>query len=163
MIYSQALVSNNMSTSTKQLTAYGWGDVSNSSTRTSMSRVLKSVIQVPVSKEICQESYSMVIGPSHICAGQSDASTCKGDSGGPLMSTDGNGNYVIEGITSFGAEVCGTIPSGFTRVASHVTWINSIMNQVKIKDYSSQLMPSGSIRFYSIKFAGIAMIIFFIL
>ncbi|GAX27794.1 chymotrypsin C [Fistulifera solaris] len=62
-------------------------------------------------------------GPGLLCAGSrtGQASTCNGDSGGPLMTLDG---LVQVGVTSFGVN-CDTInlPNGFTRVSYYSDWI----------------------------------------
>ena len=49
------------------------------------------------------------------------ASTCNGDSGGPLLTVDG---LVQVGITSFGVN-CDTVnlPNGFTRISYYYDWI----------------------------------------
>lgn len=51
--------------------------------------------------------------------------TCQGDSGGPLVVADGDGDWVLAGITSFGFG-CGQAANYgvYTRVANFVTFIN---------------------------------------
>lgn len=56
-----------------------------------------------------------------ICAeGLSGEDTCGGDSGGPLFS---HNDQVLYGITSFGAELCGSAPGVYTEVFSYLYWI----------------------------------------
>jgi secreted trypsin-like serine protease len=65
---------------------------------------------------------------SQLCAGTLSASTppattCSGDSGGPLLFTDALGDWIV-GTTSFGASVsCLAAPSVFSRVAAFRSWI----------------------------------------
>lgn len=57
-----------------------------------------------------------------LCAGSHDVQgTCLGDSGGPLVATNGR----LVGVTSFGPGRCGMpdVPSGFSRVSSHIPWL----------------------------------------
>jgi secreted trypsin-like serine protease len=64
---------------------------------------------------------------SKICAGgEVGKDSCRGDSGGPLMSTDPNTrNWVTSGVVSIGPQNCGTtgIPGIYTNVKDYVAWI----------------------------------------
>lgn len=63
------------------------------------------------------------------CKGRDGESTCSGDSGGPLadLGYSGNRNRLI-GLVSVGKGSCeGKNPSGFTKVAPYVDWINEQM------------------------------------
>lgn len=55
--------------------------------------------------------------------------SCEGDSGGPLQMIDTNSNVArVVGVISFGVGACGAaIPSVYTRVASYLDWIESIV------------------------------------
>lgn len=72
------------------------------------------------------------ISDSQYCAHDSDPNgrkdTCQGDSGGPLQIIPPDTKVAhIVGIVSFGLS-CGTAyPSVYTRVASYVEWIESIV------------------------------------
>jgi len=57
-------------------------------------------------------------------AGGVDA--CRGDSGGPLMCSDGTGSYQVHGIVSWGKQ-CGLPqqPGIYTRVWPFIEWITS--------------------------------------
>jgi secreted trypsin-like serine protease len=53
--------------------------------------------------------------------------TCKGDSGGPLISRHGRtGKMFLKGIVSFGTTQCGNgHPGVYTNVAHYVEWIRA--------------------------------------
>ena len=66
----------------------------------------------------------------HLChGGDTESSTCFGDSGGPLFVTDPEtGNRVVVGVTSFGTtDTCGGGPSFVARVSTYTTWIHSMI------------------------------------
>ena len=52
-----------------------------------------------------------------------NSDTCQGDSGGSLAVRDGNGSYIIKGITSFG-NGCGRLntPGVYTKVSVYMDW-----------------------------------------
>ncbi|XP_075976585.1 chymotrypsin-1-like [Anticarsia gemmatalis] len=68
------------------------------------------------------------VQPSNICtSGENGRSTCKGDSGGPIVVTR-NGNPILIGLTSFGAESCIIgAPVAFARVTSFHSWIQGLL------------------------------------
>jgi len=89
-----------------------------------------------ISLEECQDRWDSSLGPllqSQVCADSSlGATTCKGDSGGPLYTTSGETGekqpvspWVLTGVTSFGSSFCvdGRKPAVFTRVSSYTDWI----------------------------------------
>lgn len=53
---------------------------------------------------------------------------CSGDSGGPVFNSDTN--YLI-GVTSFGSEICGTLPNYFTIIGGFDSWIKSEISRKK--------------------------------
>ncbi|XP_050549996.1 collagenase-like [Spodoptera frugiperda] len=74
----------------------------------------------------------LVVTPENICTSGigpvGHIGICSGDSGGPLITLDSNGNPILIGITSFRsrAKGCeGGAPSGFTRVTSFMDFIIS--------------------------------------
>lgn len=71
------------------------------------------------------------ISDSQYCAFDPDGKkdSCEGDSGGPLQIIGNASNPTrVVGIISFGVAGCGsTIPSVYTRVASYIDWIESIV------------------------------------
>ena len=55
----------------------------------------------------------------------SDADSCAGDSGGPLMIQEDEGSKMyMAGITSFGKRKCGTgFPGVYTDITYYIDWI----------------------------------------
>nr|ACJ22649.1 S1 type peptidase [Octopus kaurna] len=75
-----------------------------------------------------KKMYYANLEKQHICAGdfvKGGASTCMGDSGGPLYCPD-NGKMVVAGITSFGYE-CALDAAIFTDVSYFHKWIENTM------------------------------------
>lgn len=74
----------------------------------------------------CYDFYEYYDNDNMICAGVKEGGrdACQGDSGGPLLDLSSPNEPVVVGITSFGYG-CGRegAPSGYTDVASHVSWI----------------------------------------
>ena len=56
-------------------------------------------------------------------------SSCNGDSGGPLIARElADDPWYQIGLVSFGTKNCGTdVPSVYTKVAAHISWIKSIL------------------------------------
>ncbi|XP_037936060.1 brachyurin [Teleopsis dalmanni] len=74
-----------------------------------------------------------VVVKSTLCAkgdNGSNMSICSGDSGGPLIARDANGNYMQIGINSFVAQDMCTegYPSGYVRLTSFLDYIQKITN-----------------------------------
>lgn len=74
----------------------------------------------------------MNLGQGQLCAGgEKGRDSCRGDSGGPLMtiSADKSGeiNWYAAGVVSFGPSPCGmeNWPGVYTRVSKYVNWIVS--------------------------------------
>lgn len=64
-----------------------------------------------------------------VCAADADGrrDACQGDSGGPLQVRGEQETWSVVGVVSFGV-FCGTkLPSVYTRVASYVDWIESVV------------------------------------
>lgn len=94
---------------------------------------MKRQAEIPrVSNEECY-GFNLTIEDSQICAGGQSKDSCRGDSGGPLMSVDTSDltadRWYIEGITSFGSQMCGqeNVPAVYTRVDYYVDWIKENM------------------------------------
>uniref|UniRef100_A0A2A4JSK1 Peptidase S1 domain-containing protein n=1 Tax=Heliothis virescens TaxID=7102 RepID=A0A2A4JSK1_HELVI len=87
-----------------------------------------SFVDLPViTNAECAVNFGSTIQPSNICtSGAGNRGICTGDSGGPLAVVRNNSPLLI-GISSFGSlEGCGSNnPSGFARVTSFMSWINS--------------------------------------
>ena len=66
--------------------------------------------------------------PTQMCAWDSSAAACRGDSGGPLLTRSGltglTNSWTLIGIVSFGSRHCGgQVPTVLTRVSSYLDWI----------------------------------------
>lgn len=100
--------------------ACGWGKLANGQIADRLQCV---DLQIMTNNE-CHESYG-VLPPSVVCARTTGGkSTCSGDTGGPLVAHD---EPILVGITSFGSADGCTFgkPAGFTRISSHLDWIQS--------------------------------------
>lgn len=107
----------------------GWGKTENVSFSN-----FKLKVKVPgVATERCNSVYSrhsVTLGSGQLCAGGTKgADSCRGDSGGPLMTVDRNNPsrpfWYCAGIVSFGPSPCGMEgwPGVYTRVSSYTDWI----------------------------------------
>ncbi|XP_066245747.1 serine protease easter-like [Euwallacea similis] len=113
----------------KNLIVAGWGKTENSSESN-----IKLKLEVPVNThETCSNTYSQAnvrLGAGQLCAGgKKGRDSCRGDSGGPLMTMDatpdGEINWYSIGVVSFGPSPCGmqNWPGVYTKVANYVPWI----------------------------------------
>lgn len=109
----------------------GWGK-----TEFNSSSDFKLKLALPLTdKDDCGRTYDQVgirLGFGQICAGgQKGKDSCRGDSGGPLMSVEnlpnGDGIWVTVGVVSFGPTPCGMPgwPGVYTKVYDFVPWITS--------------------------------------
>lgn len=93
----------------------GWGLTSDGG---STSYTLQHVQTNVITNAVCAQTYGSIIIASTICT---NAASCSGDSGGPLI----YGGQQI-GIVSFGAAAsCANFPSAFARVTHFTDFINS--------------------------------------
>jgi len=125
----------------------GWGQTGS----TDESSLILREASVPIlDNSVCDSIYSLQFQNEHICAGftgNETSSACFGDSGGPLSCQDSiSGQYVLQGVTSFGPSVCGGYPSGFARVSEYVDWIESTMesNQGSDSFFEQEFTACGS-------------------
>lgn len=88
-----------------------------------------------VSAPVCQTFYPDVTDPTisnkHICAGDTAATTCSRDSGGPLFVTQQGSeepNKEIEGIGAASFVGACTVPGGFTRISMYQSWIDDVVS-----------------------------------
>jgi secreted trypsin-like serine protease len=83
-----------------------------------------------VDDRVCKKMYDdnilkgFVVPPTDICAGELGKDACYGDSGGPLLATDGEGNRIEVGVVSRGAGCATEFPGVFTDVAAMRDWID---------------------------------------
>jgi len=112
----------------------GWGKAGEG---TPLAKTLQKVDMAVVDDQICQDIYLIYSSEHQMCAGSttSNADTCEGDSGGPLLAAaanrDGTQSWFVSGITSFGTP-CGLGSSNygvFTRVSAYMGWIESVCGE----------------------------------
>jgi len=94
-----------------------------------LARTLQAVDLPTVPLRECQKRYGDDVGEKHICAGylEGGRDSCKGDSGGPLMISNGLSGWTLIGVTSWG-NGCGRADGNYgvyTRVSSYADWIQS--------------------------------------
>uniref|UniRef100_W8BR93 CLIP domain-containing serine protease n=1 Tax=Ceratitis capitata TaxID=7213 RepID=W8BR93_CERCA len=97
---------------------------------------LKAVLSVN-DFNVCREKYAPLkqvrLQSTQLCVGGvRGVDTCRGDSGGPLMTQElvnGKAAYFLAGIVSFGPTSCGLDgwPAIYTKVGSFIDWIESKM------------------------------------
>ncbi|XP_024938860.1 uncharacterized protein LOC107265735 [Cephus cinctus] len=117
----------------QKLFVAGWGKTES---RSESNVKLKVSIPIVENSE-CSRTYNNAgvrLGAGQICAGgQRGKDSCRGDSGGPLMSVersqDGTGKWTAVGVVSFGPSPCGMQgwPGVYTKVADFIPWILSKM------------------------------------
>lgn len=92
---------------------------------------LQYIELVTISNMECMQRQSPevlhLIHNSTLCvySGRPNHGMCNGDSGGPLISTDG----ILVGIVSWGVPCAKGFPDGFTRISSFMPWIGERLNQ----------------------------------
>ncbi|VVC87691.1 unnamed protein product [Leptidea sinapis] len=128
--YSNIIARINMATGSNQFvgtwaTAAGFGATSDSQQGIPSNTSKRQVNMMVIANNACERYYaSNIVIASTICTdtARGTASTCGGDSGGPLSAS----NRLI-GITSFGsARGCQSgAPAGFARVTSFAAWMNA--------------------------------------
>ncbi|WP_111657179.1 serine protease [Isoalcanivorax indicus] len=116
-----------------RMTALGWGETAPSS---GISETLQQVALDYINRAACGSFWFSADTDLLVCAGEPNPpfdaelgqDTCRGDSGGPLL-TGTPDDPVIVGLTSFGSsQGCGLahVPSGYTSTADMVDWIEQI-------------------------------------
>lgn len=107
----------------------GWGKTEDKSESN-----VKLKVSLPiVDKNMCVATYKnagVTLGQGQICAGgQRGKDSCRGDSGGPLMSVertpDNMVRWIAIGVVSFGPSPCGMQgwPGVYTKVHDYMPWI----------------------------------------
>jgi hypothetical protein len=114
----------------------GWGRFSSLGERPSR---LQEAEVVVVGTSACREQYgnaepSVAISDNMLCAqgkatGNSTASACQGDLGGPLVCENSDGRYELHGVASFGWG-CGeeNYPVVWARVGKVLSWIHETLS-----------------------------------
>lgn len=82
----------------------------------------------PRSQDVCEKipAYNGRLTERLMCAGNSGADSCHGDSGGPLYGSLDGGRALQFGITIAG-EGCGDVPGVYVKVAAYRAWIEQVM------------------------------------
>lgn len=82
----------------------------------------------------CKEHWGNVDDAKQLCFKDPTltSAACQGDSGGPALQKH-NGQWVVEGVTSFGHQTCEVVKHGlpdvYTRVSAFLPWIHSNIAQ----------------------------------
>lgn len=111
------------------LIATGWGSTKNGEPLSNV--LLKANLKVFPKDQCSAIPWNITLLNSTFCAGgQYTASTCDGDSGGPLQVYDESKKvYLINGITSFGYQTIANytcieaIPSVYQKIPDFIPWI----------------------------------------
>ncbi|MEO8365130.1 MAG: serine protease [Pseudoxanthomonas sp.] len=112
------------------VSATGWGVTGSSDNANTMNAVLLRVDLQAMPNTLCQQRPGY--GPQKIkdavfCASNPTRSTCRGDSGGPVILT--NGTPLLVGIVSWGKRACAGDgrPGVYTRIDRYTQWISQAM------------------------------------
>ena len=112
------------------VSATGWGVTGSSESANTMNAVLLRVDLQAMPNAVCQQRPGY--GPQKIkdtvfCAAHPTRSTCRGDSGGPVILT--NGTPLLVGLVSWGKKACAGDgrPGVFTRIDRYAAWIDQAM------------------------------------
>lgn len=112
------------------VSATGWGVTGSSESANTMNAVLLRVDLQAMPNPVCQQrpGYgAQKIKDGVFCAANPKQSTCRGDSGGPVILT--NGTPLLVGIVSWGKKACAGDgrPGVYTRIDRYTQWINEAM------------------------------------
>lgn len=109
-----------------KFSAYGWGRTESGQS----SQILRKTTLYNLDRDVCGRQFpDMKIDRDHICAERAGASTCNGDSGGPLGARviyHRDDKMIQFGIVSYGREICENA-TVFTNVMAHLDWIRNIV------------------------------------
>ena len=107
-------------------TVIGWGALSEDGREGFLSYDLQQVELPIVSEEECINSMGRMVSENMLCAGYSAGGkdACHGDSGSPLVVSDGEGGWQLAGLVSFGIGCARPSFYGvYTRVSQYHDWI----------------------------------------
>lgn len=112
------------------VSATGWGVTGSSDSANTMNAVLLRVDLQAMPNQVCQQrpGYGpLKIKDNVFCASNPKKSTCRGDSGGPVILT--NGTPLLVGLVSWGKKACAGDgrPGVYTRVDRYAQWISQAM------------------------------------
>jgi hypothetical protein len=131
----------------KTATVIGWGVTESGS----LSNVLLEATVPMVSDSGCMSAWHTDFhAATMVCAGGGDTDTCGGDSGGPLMVSDG-AFFVLTGLTSWGADPCAEPgkPGVYTRLgaASLNTWVRDRVPMARASVSDAAPAPGQEVTF----------------
>ncbi|HUG83247.1 MAG TPA: trypsin-like serine protease [Euzebya sp.] len=119
-----------------QATVVGWGRTGQGDEGASRQTSQLHEATVPITDDAgCRQAYQSILDLRvHLCAGGGGsadwpaADACTGDSGGPLLVRQPNGEPVQIGITSFGPDNCGVgEPGVYSRVAAMRDFVDEVL------------------------------------
>lgn len=94
-----------------------------------------TIIATPLSNRDCHIYFKRnggIISPDEFCAWDEKGDSCTGDLGGPLIAKVGGRFYVV-GLHSYALTAAAlhdkTAPGVYTKVGSHMKWIQAVLNQ----------------------------------
>jgi secreted trypsin-like serine protease len=105
----------------------GWGQIDDETA--GLVDALNYVYLVTLSNEECRLAFGDQVNDNMVCVdGNYNQGTCRGDLGSPLIQYGGSSLIYHVGVSSFissnGCE--STDPSGFTRTAPYIEWLNNV-------------------------------------
>ncbi|KAK2168974.1 hypothetical protein LSH36_13g25074 [Paralvinella palmiformis] len=111
--------------------ASGWGTLSSGGQTPDE---LRYTTLRTINNTLCQDLFpGNEVTSGMICAGDGgsyqDRDTCQGDAGGPLGWKNGQGQYVLIGLTSWGISCAAGYPGVYTRVSQFSNWITEKMEK----------------------------------
>lgn len=132
----------------KNATVTGWGSTTDSDTAP-LSNDLRKVVVPIVSNTTCNSSasYGGEVTVNMLCAGfaAGGKDSCYGDSGGPLIVSDGLGGWKEAGVVSWGDGCAQPNKYGvYTRIANFKDWIDFKINGAKYHTYFTTIMQDTS-------------------
>ncbi|XP_056373760.1 ovochymase-1 isoform X2 [Hyla sarda] len=99
----------------------GWGATAARSIR--HPKLLQQAKIPLTSKEDCMSYWGPDVSERNVCAGAAGASSCLGDSGGPLICRSHN-KYKLVGVVSWGSDTCDPrAPAVYSSVSKYRAWI----------------------------------------
>ncbi|MGL6289573.1 MAG: serine protease [Silanimonas sp.] len=110
------------------VTVTGWGAVGGGATNEGSAMILRVDLRLMDARTCAtRPRRAGKVHPKVFCAASPKQATCRGDSGGPVVPT--NGPPVLAGLVSWGSSTCGGdgSPGMYTRVDQYIGWIEQAM------------------------------------
>jgi secreted trypsin-like serine protease len=92
---------------------------------------LQQAPQTVITDAACAAEYpdGGFVSATMVCTALTPQTPCFGDSGGPLMFSDGGGGWRQVGVVSHGSSPCGQSPPVYTRLETVIDWIFGTINE----------------------------------